>query len=232
MNAKIEKLKAKHAKEIAAAEHEAEILALLEKAGAPEPRSVFKQTDCTWIKYGDSYRHGKQATPEVMQSAAAALPGLPLVWYQDTFAGIMTQEDRDASPKEYKNEGPSAPWWIEYSQHSGHELHWYTVIGGHKLRVTCAIPSNIAHRVGGIDADRGEYRGGFRYERRRICPCAESLYMIEDGDGVPVAEFGGPGCWVYAPGSEQDRGRAMLTWTPIDADRAPAVIDFVNAITR
>jgi hypothetical protein len=57
--------------------------------------------------------------------------------------------------------------------------------------------------------------------------CADSLYTIEDADGVPVAEFGGPGCWVYASGSPEAAGNASLTWTPIDADRAPTVLDFV-----
>ena len=222
-------MKARHAKELAEAERENAILARLTEIGLPEPR-VCIQKDSTWLTWGDSYS-GAGVPTGTLTALAAALPGLPMVWYHGTFAGITTQAERDASTEEYKTEGPAAPWWVE-TEHDGRAvLHWRATLGGEGVRVNCHLSYTQGMKTGGVSAHRKEFKGGYSYECK-LRQCAPEMYTIENADGVPVAEFGGPGCFLYAQGSPEAMSRSMLTWTPIDADIAPTVADFVRALTN
>lgn len=166
-----------------------------------------------WVNYNrtryESIRDTADPTTDDIETLTRSLPPVGSYWVQDSCLAHMPA----MAPVQHANATitPMAPYWLEVDEDC--ELQWFTWLPTAQriIRVAVQLPP---HRVAWRSAWMVEFRGGFRYEDKRVG------WHALLAPGVQTIRW-----W----SSETDAGRHTLWWDET-ADAGRIVAGVVGAM--
>lgn len=229
---KIEELKARHAKELAAAETEDSIRQALPPA-LQEKARVFVHSlygSIAAITFEGPY--AASLNFDFLVDVARALPAVETTLVRDSclsFQPTAYVEGLPETKKEgWKEETSVSPlrFSIEPVTSVRLEAEWFARLTDGRIvsvKVVFGYPPNS---FGTYSAKRVEYRGGFKYESATF-RADPALHVAIDNEGEPIAQLESPIRW--ASGSDQYPNRMTLYFVDLGADFDPATVAIVIA---
>ena len=239
---KLAAVRAKHEREIAAAEMQESIRQAIEDAGLPEPRRIYcPENGRALYDVGPSIEYGirfsscyntPHLTPEELRTIGEGLGPLavPLCkWQQGPGHGPLSIVPRsfwdaldDDEPKTGSAEHVAPVYYVDEPAF-GRTLTMVVALPGvaQLVKVQAHVAPLVGDVIGHHNARRIEFRGGFRYERAGyVLNHKRGAERIEDAEGEGLAGFGVPISW-WSP--EDSPGRYSVTWEEWTEEGCPAV---------
>jgi hypothetical protein len=230
MATKAEAMRTRHAEELALAEREDAIQAVIPPGGRLHMYSLYGTVG------GVSYESAAWADAKAL---VRALPPVPLMLCKNGCTSFKSRAYVEALPEDHKDRGCNeeqevSPVLVQIEGLHGPklELEWTTRLpSGDLLRVRCKL-GYIPQGIGRYEAKRVDFRGGHRYEAARFFP-ADELHTVHgnlafgrnapaDHATEPVAQLEAPIRW-HSGGPEYP-GNMTLYFCDLGADMDPAMV--------
>jgi hypothetical protein len=214
---KADDVRARHAKELADAEREDAIQAVIPAGGRLHMYSLYGTIG--GVSYGDDKPSG-HASWEHTQALIRALPPVALMLCKDSCTSFKTRAYVESLPDDHKDRGKKesevSPVLVQIEGLHGPKLklEWTTRLpSGDLLRVRCKL-GYIPQGIGSYEAKRVDFRGGHRYESARFFPNDE-LHTVH-GSTHPLAQLEAPIRW--SSGGPEYPGNMTLYFCDLGAD--------------
>lgn len=226
---RIEEIKARHAKELAKAEAEDRILAKVPAGAKVFVSELYGRV--ARVSFGDEFR--EPATWAQAVELIGMLPPVSKTMVKDGCLSFRPRSVVEAMPESAKerweSESDVSPvlFHIEALHGPTLELEWTAALPEIGLVQVHVHLGHVPSGIGRYQANRVEFKGGFRYERARFNAAAE-LHTVHAENGESLAQLESPICW--ASGGPEYPNRMTIYFCDLGADADPAMVG--GAIVR
>jgi hypothetical protein len=217
---KRDEVEARYRKELAAAEIEDAITAVVPAGARVHVHPLYGTVAC--VRYGDPYAYGKHLEWAELVDLVRALPPVDATMTRGSTTAIMPDAYAASLPdSRVESETAIAPITLRIEGNNGPTVavHWFATTPAGMVRVEVHL-GYLSSGIGRYNTRRVEYRGGYRYEPAKLT-LADGIYSIHADDGEPVAEAQQPIRWWAPETSPQDM---TVYFVALTEDPDPAVL--------